>query len=257
MSQSGNTVDTKASGLTTEVNALRYGGGDLDPSEATGLLLALIPERARVLDVGCGNGRFSEMIREHRHAEVVGLEPHPERARAAAARGLEVIEGVFAEDVVQGLEPFDVVVFADVLEHLEDPASALRTASGLLAAGGAVIASVPNVAHWTIRVNLLRGRFDYQPIGLMDATHLRWFTQAGLERLFSSSGYHITDWNASAGTWLPDYEWRLPWRWMPPRRRAALVRRLSRRWPTVFGCQHVVRAVFRERVAADDSKGNP
>jgi hypothetical protein len=86
---------------------------------------------------------------------------------------------------------FEVVVFADVLEHLKNPDAVLLDSRSLLAPGGRVLASIPNVAHGNVRLNLLLGRFDYATLGLLDATHLRFFTGDTIGQLFSDAGFRI------------------------------------------------------------------
>ena len=223
------------------VDPLRYDGQSDERWEATGMLLRMIPEGARVLDVGCGTGSISCLVRDLRRAEVVGIEPNPERARLAGQRGIPVVVGTYDDGIVRRHGAFDVVLFADVLEHLEDPASMLRQVRGALAPGGRVLASIPNVAHWSVRLDLLRGRFDYQPTGIMDATHLRWFTRASAGRLFRAAGYEVRELRHSAGMFLPAYT-ASPLRVVPPRARLAVVRRLASVAPGLFGCQHVVAA---------------
>ena len=105
---------------------------------------------------------------------------------------------------------------------------------------GSIIVSVPNVAHWTVRWDLLWGRFDYQPVGIMDQTHLRWFTRKTLFAMCQTAGLTIIDYSVSAGTSLPDYRVRRVWRWIPKWRRDPMIRRLAKLFPTLFGCQHVV-----------------
>ena len=156
-----------------------------------------------------------------------------------------MINGPFTRETVAGLPLFDVVVFADVLEHLVDPAAALELARSLLAPGGCVVASVPNVAHWSVRLDLLRGRFDYRELGIMDATHLRWFTAENLKRVFRSAGLEVEQYAGSAGLWMSDYENRRPFKWLGAARREQLVLAGLRRWPGLFACQHVVKAVPR------------
>jgi methionine biosynthesis protein MetW len=235
--------DNTAGFLSDRPAALRYGTVvNTDPSEVAGLIAGMVPERARVLEVGCGTGIVSEAIQQLRGAHVLGIEPDVERAQAARDRGLEVIRGYLTPELVANMRNFDVIVFADVLEHLPNPMSLLQLGCSALERDGAVVISVPNVAHWSIRWALLRGRFDYEQFGIMDATHLRWFTAASLSRWLQNNGFVVQVMAQSAGTALPIYDCVWPWRLMPRARRAALIRRLVRRWPLLFGCQHVVRA---------------
>jgi O-antigen biosynthesis protein len=90
-------------------------------------------------------------------------------------------------------ETFDVIVFGDVLEHLRDPLPTLRQARTMLSPGGSVVVSVPNIAHGSVRLALLRGKFPYGPLGLLDNTHLRFFTRDGLEDLMREAGLVMID----------------------------------------------------------------
>ncbi len=87
-----------------------------------------------------------------------------------------------------GDDRFDVIVFGDVLEHLRDPLAVLRKAKALLPDRGSVVASIPNIAHGSVRLALLAGRFDYQDLGLLDSTHVRFFTRSSIEDLFREAG---------------------------------------------------------------------
>lgn len=229
-------------GLLRELPApLRYGGQDLDPAESTAMIATMIPSGARVLDVGCGTGSVSRLIIDACGCTVLGLEPDADRAAAASANGIEIVGAQLIEELISRLGLFDVVLFADVLEHLVDPFEALRLAQKFLRVRGAVVASLPNIAHWTVRLNLLRGRFDYQPLGIMDATHLRWFTRRSLFRLFAQAGYSVVETKASAGMWMEVYQSR-PWRWIPRRVLRKVLQGAALVWPTLFGCQYVIRA---------------
>jgi methionine biosynthesis protein MetW len=225
-----------------ELDSLRYDGHTDAPQEVARMLAELVPVGSRVLDVGCGTGSVSRIIADTRDAKIIGIEPDPCRATAARARGLQVHEQLFTPAVLQLLEAFDVIVFADVLEHVADPGNFLQLALRALLPGGRVIASVPNVAHWSVRLDLLRGRFDYQPVGIRDATHLRWFTAETVRSLFETNGLRVISLQHTAGVTLPEYENRRPWRWMPRDRRHAIVRALACRLPLLFGCQHIVHA---------------
>jgi len=225
------------------LDPLRYDGHMDAPQEVARMLAELVPKGSRVLDVGCGTGSVSRIIEDTRGAQIIGIEPNSSRAAVARSRGLEVHEEPFTPSILQRLEPFNVVMFADVLEHVVDPSDLLKLSDRALLPGGRVIASVPNVAHWSVRVDLLRGRFDYQPFGIRDATHLRWFTEKTIRLLFESSGLRIISLQHTAGVTLPEYEARRPWRWIPRQRRNSLIRTLARRLPLLFGCQHIIHAV--------------
>ena len=89
---------------------------------------------------------------------------------------------------------FDAVLFADVLEHLRDPAAMLRRARPFVAEGGAVVASIPNIVHISVRLALLGGEFRYRELGLLDDTHVRFFTRESIVDLFESEGFVVSTW---------------------------------------------------------------
>lgn len=231
--------------LAREPDALRYDDPADGEDETPSLLRQLIPARARVLDIGCGTGSLTLAATRGLNAVVLGVEPDVQRAAVARSRGLEVICGNVERRLLKERGPFDVVILADVLEHLAEPAELLGELTEALAPGGKIIASVPNVAHWTVRLRLLAGKFDYQPLGIMDATHLRWFTAYSIRKLFARNGFDITSMRATAGTWMPEYE-RLPFGLIPHRARDAFIRKMARAMPRLFGCQFVVEARPRD-----------
>lgn len=243
--QTRSSPDRSAVGFVeASVDALRYDGHTLDPDEAAGVLASFVPTGARVLDVGCGTGSVARILADTRDANVIGVEPDESRASVAAARGVDVRAGVLSEAIVKELGQFDVVLFADVLEHLAEPVPLLLLAREALKPDGAVIASVPNVAHWSVRMELLiRGRFRYEATGIMDATHLRWFDTVNLRMMFHAAGMQIVQWGTTAGFGLANYTARRPWKWVPQRTRENFVRRAHKRWPGLFACQYVVKAV--------------
>jgi methionine biosynthesis protein MetW len=234
--------DCAAGFILDALDPLRYDGQELDPDEVTGIVASLICAGDRVLDVGCGTGSVTKILVDTCHAKVVGIEPDDERASRAASRGLEVHVGYLTSDLIRTVGLFDIVLFADVLEHLPNPYSILLKARKALRPGGSVILSVPNVAHWSVRADILRGRFRYQASGIMDATHLRWFTADSVKSLVTAAGFKVTYYRAAAGTTLGDNFRRRPFSWLPRNLRNALLRSISRRWPGLFGCQHVVKA---------------
>jgi SAM-dependent methyltransferase len=155
---------------------------------------------------------------------------------------VEVHTGYLSPELIQQIGLFDVVLLADVLEHVPNPQTMLLLSRQALKPGGAVVMSVPNVAHWSVRADLVRGRFHYQRFGIMDATHLRWFTLDTLKALITSSGFKVVISRATPGMSLFYDMQRWPWCWLPSKYRAHLPRLGCRRWPTLFGCQHVLKA---------------
>jgi SAM-dependent methyltransferase len=144
----------------------------------------------RVLELGCSGGHVTEHLTAAGN-EVVGVEFDPDdaaRARAFAER-VHVLD--LDVDRVSSVEtgPFDVAVMGDVLEHVRRPDQVLSDVVPLLADDGRLVVSVPNVAHIDIRLHLLEGRWEYQPDGLLDETHLRWFTRASLRALLAEAGF--------------------------------------------------------------------
>lgn len=238
--------------LAARPPASRYSGGGEDPHEAAALLAAFVPEGCRGLDVGCGTGSLSSVVQRLRRARIVGVEPDEERARLARGQGIEVIQGYLTEELVATLGAFDVVLFADVLEHLPNPSAVLKLGCAALAPGGAVVLSVPNVAHWSVRWDLLRGRFNYQRLGIMDASHLRWFTAGSLVEWLRNNGLRVEQMAYSSGTWLGVYTRARPWCWIRRDCLSAALRHLTGRWPRLFGCQLIVRA---SPVAARNDRG--
>lgn len=149
-----------------------------------------------VLDVGCGAGAFAATLRAARPGralEVWGVELSPE----AAARAGAVCDRVLVGDAVEQLRGlpsarFDCVVMNDVLEHLVEPRLLLREARRVLRPGGALVASLPNVRYFFNVVGLVvHGRWDYVDEGILDRTHLRFFTRSSLVDLFAGEGFTV------------------------------------------------------------------
>lgn len=158
------------------------------------MTLAAVGRDKRVLDVGCSSGYLAEYLATRCGCEVTGLEPDPDAAAAAQARlGDRVVLGGTELLPTLPAGAFDVVLFADVLEHLVDPGAALRETRRLLAPGGRVVASIPNVAHADVRLLLLTGQFPYRRTGLLDSTHVRFLTRDSIPTLFQRSGYRVLD----------------------------------------------------------------
>jgi SAM-dependent methyltransferase len=146
--------------------------------------------RLAVLELGCGTGAAgAAALAEGKCGTWVGIERHGAAASRAAQVLTRVIEGdVDSLDLPFAEGSFDLLVMGEVLEHLPDPEATLRRLVRLLKPGGEALASTPNIGHWRIVGRLLIGRFDYQAEGVMDRTHLKWFTPRSLKRAFEQAG---------------------------------------------------------------------
>jgi 2-polyprenyl-3-methyl-5-hydroxy-6-metoxy-1,4-benzoquinol methylase len=157
--------------------------------------LSLVGYNKAVLEVGCSTGYLTKVMVE-RGCNVVGIELDPEAAEKAEEWAERVVVGNIDEGDVWNYvkdEAFDVAVLGDVLEHLRDPLASLRQAVRKLKATGYVVTSLPNVAHGDVRIALLQGRFRYAETGLLDRTHMRFFTLETIRDLLKDAGLVVVD----------------------------------------------------------------
>jgi glycosyltransferase involved in cell wall biosynthesis len=166
----------------------------LKPSEDSshGRISTLLSSRppSKILDLGCSSGLLAERLREMGH-QVTGVDVNEfdgVAERTSAFFKADLNDGIPAE-VGTG---FDLILAADVLEHLAKPGLLMKQAQGLLAPEGTAIFCVPNVAHWYPRLRSTLGMFDYDQRGILDSTHLRFFTRRSIRRLIERQGYSIT-----------------------------------------------------------------
>jgi 2-polyprenyl-3-methyl-5-hydroxy-6-metoxy-1,4-benzoquinol methylase len=225
----------------------RYQSKENDPYSSHSVILSRVGEGAgkRILDVGSAQGELAVRFRE-RGFRVTCIEGDPVLAEAGKNKCDEMILADLDQPVSKLVGQFDIIVYGDVLEHLKNPLAVFRDLNQYLAPGGTIIVSVPNVAHLYVRLKLLVGHFDYMDRGIMDRTHLRFFTLASLLTLLQESGLRPVE---VVGTPAPLY---LVW---PDSRESAWLRishginaALARNWRTMFGFQLV--AVCRQGVGA-------
>jgi 2-polyprenyl-3-methyl-5-hydroxy-6-metoxy-1,4-benzoquinol methylase len=181
----------------TPLHAFKYTEFQDDPASTHSKIVSLVPPATRVLEFGCATGYMSKVLKERLECTVVGIEIDRNAAALAEKHTERVIVGD-AEKIDYAAElageEFDVVLLADVLEHLKEPADVLRRVRPFVAENGVVVASIPNIAHASVRLALLGGEFRYREWGLLDDTHLRFFTRASIQDLFEETGYVITHW---------------------------------------------------------------
>lgn len=164
------------------------------PNNTHTSIVLLVGEGMRVLELGASSGYMTAAFK-NRGCEVVAVELDQNAAEdLAAVADLAVIGDLQDPTVLDKVgRDFDVVVAGDVLEHLTDPAAVLAAAVDKLTPDGAVVLSVPNVGHVDLRLSLLHGRFEYRKTGLMDETHVRFFTYESLLELLAGAGLRPVD----------------------------------------------------------------
>lgn len=180
-----------------ESNLSRYSSviegprGGLGPAHTA--LLQYVADGSDVLDIGCSSGYLAAQLEQH-GCSVVGIELDPVDAAAARAHCNLVIEGdVEHLDLSMHMQgrTFDAIILGDVLEHLRAPERVLQRVQSVLRRGGRIVVSIPNVAHLSIRLQLLLGGFWYSRVGLLDETHIRFFTFESFSALARESGLAV------------------------------------------------------------------
>src|SRR5574341_818219 len=225
-----------------------------DPNNTHAILLRLVGEAQDVLEIGPATGYMTQVMVQRHQCRVTAFEINAAAASAAKVYVQRLIIGDLEnpQDLAQVADPpadpagprgatsaradgqFDVILIADVLEHLAWPVEPLRTLRGCLRSSGRLIVSLPNVAHWSVRRALLLGRWDLTDRGLMDRTHLRWYTRRTAAALLESAGYRVVRRRCS-------YAFPAHWRFgLGPRLAAwAQARAMPGTFDDLFALQHI------------------
>lgn len=160
-------------------------------------LLDVVPSCRRIVEVGCSRGAMALAYREKNPGcHYLGVEIDPDYAKIARERCDNVLVGDI-EHFLQSSErellaDRDCWIFGDALEHLRDPWEVLRHARNLMEdEGGLVCACIPNMQHWSIQLKLNAGTLDYEESGLLDRSHLRWFTRRTIVSMFQDAGFRL------------------------------------------------------------------
>lgn len=149
-------------------------------------------EVRKILDIGIGTGILGRWF-SGKGYEISGIEPNPNWARQAKKYYTDIFVGTLEETPTNFFQKADVVVFGDVLEHMSDPFTALKRVVSIQKNGTIFIISVPNIANIWIRLNLLFGKFEYTTRGILDDTHLKFFTKKSLKSMLEESGLAIIE----------------------------------------------------------------
>lgn len=165
-----------------------------DESNPLNRISKIVADGARVLDVGAGNGVLARLLEfQGRTCFVDGVEPDPVAQQAAQSHYQSLFCGTVDDFVSvrgEGSAPYDFIVMADVMEHIANPTPTLVQLKGLLGPNGKIVISTPNVAFGSVRLALLNGQFDYVDSGILERTHLRFYTLKSLRLLFAAVGLH-------------------------------------------------------------------
>jgi predicted TPR repeat methyltransferase len=200
-----------------------------------------LPPGLRLLDLGAAGGHLGRAVRD-RCAFLAGVEPEASLP-ASCREGYDDWRATDALGAGSWDAPFDAIVCADVLEHLPRPEDLLARIHAWLRPGGTLFVSVPNVANVTVRAALVTGRFPYADRGILDRTHLRFYTRRSAKDLIASAGFKIRD---VAATAMP-YELAAAALARPPLRGPVrtFASATARVWPTLFGYQFVIESERR------------
>lgn len=185
------------------------------------VLLEWVGTHKRVLELGCSTGFFSKYLSQKRACSVVGVEVDP----AAAAEAKKFCNQLLVCDLnspewIIGLphQAFDVILMGDVLEHLIEPQAVLEQIQPLLAPNASIVISLPNIVYWKTRLKILFGRFEYESFGILDHTHLRFYTPKTARQMIEGAGYEIKRFHPVSGGPLGDYArpfWQCLADWFP------------------------------------------
>ena len=187
---------------------------------------------AAILDVGCWNGTLGRVLAHVPGMAIDGVERDREQAEHARRTGYRTVYCLDLNlDSIRTIDrQYDFIFFGDVLEHLQNPLKILQDSRALLSPNGKTLVSLPNIAFLTCRLNHLLGRWNYADYGIMDRTHLRFFTKRSMIELLREAGYDVEWIEGYVG--LSGYPWiiRAPLRW------------LGKVWPSLFAIQIVASA---------------
>lgn len=158
-------------------------------------ILKRIPLKSKVLEFGPAYGYMTKYMTEELLCKVTCVELDPQAAEQAKAYCKRMIIGDIEKlsfETTFNDEKFDVITFGDVLEHLYDPWRIIKNCQNILKEDGKILVSIPNISHLSVILNLIRGKFDYTNSGILDNTHIRFFTKESVLQMFLENYYYAT-----------------------------------------------------------------
>ena len=200
----------------------------LEPTNIAKLSTGFIPKKSNLLELVCATGFMSKYFTQVKQCRVFGVEIDPEMAKIAAKSCENILVGDLDQpqtwSKIQAVSPFDVVFASAVIEHLQNPWAALQSIKQVLKPQGILIVTTSNIAHWRMRLQLLFGRWNYQPYGTLDNTHLRFFTYDTFRDAVEQAGFVIETIAIDPTGGIKYFNW------------------LARHWPNFYAHQIVIRA---------------
>lgn len=168
---------------------------DINGHNSVAMILNNVRPNTTVLEFGCSNGYMTEYLKNtlgcNVHIVEINEEDGVEASQWAKTALIGPVDGDIEKYYWKQIEPCDHIIFADVLEHLYNPWQVLKESVSLLKEDGSIFISIPNIAHNSVIIDLFNNKFEYRELGLLDNTHIRFFTRESLLRMVNGAGLHV------------------------------------------------------------------
>ncbi len=177
--------------MTIKYDNKNFDPEKLDKENIDRMAIDQVPFGSSVLEIGCATGFMGEYLIKKKNCRITGVEMRQDEAKIAGKRLNKVIIGDIEdnETFYNIKEKFDVVLATSLIEHLRYPEVFLKRIRKILVPNGLIIMTTPNIAHWSVRLSLLRGKFEYSKYGILDETHLHFYTLKTFNSLFLKNGF--------------------------------------------------------------------
>lgn len=162
-----------------------------DTNNAWNKIFQFVKPNSKILDIGCSSGNLGQALKKNKNVQVIGIDIDQNDVNLAKNNLDDAFLLNVEDDDLNHLGQFDIVIMADVIEHLLNPVNALQKVKKILKKDGQLIFSIPNMANVTTRLQLLKGRFEYTDTGILDRTHLHFYDKKEIDRIFALAGFQI------------------------------------------------------------------
>ena len=193
----------------------------LKPDNIDRLSMEMVPDKSKVLELGAATGFMGEWLKKAKRCQVIGVDINSDAKPDIAGD----LEAVTTWRKIEAKGKYGVVLASAILEHLRDPELALEHIRKILKQKGILVLTLPNIAHWRMRLNLLLGNWNYEDYGILDRTHLRFFTYFTAVKLVRRSGFRVKKVAIDPAGGLKYFNW------------------LVKRWPNLYAYQIAIKAI--------------